>query len=215
MSTSNEEPETISLYDMVEDESEINEDQNYVDLSLNVLNQPFACNRHLEPCLNVVFDKLDDAKACYNVYARQKGVSRKSDEDTERIGPECAETRVGCKTMIDTWVVCKFVENHNYELLTPKSTSMLCGHRVITNAQRNLIDTLNETEAGSQSEKKYKHIGQTLQKVHEELLAMQDVCDVDDSGSPDNTTLNNQVLSNLPITLRDCPHVPSKEGLKI
>ena len=39
---------------------------------------------------------------------------------------------------------------------------------------------------------------------------MQDVHDVDDLVSPDNTTLNNQVLSNLPITLRDPPHVPSK-----
>ena len=62
MSASNEEPETISLYDMVDDESEINEDQNDVDLSLNDSNQHFACNRHLEPCLNMVFDKLEDAK---------------------------------------------------------------------------------------------------------------------------------------------------------
>ncbi|XP_065618500.1 protein FAR1-RELATED SEQUENCE 5-like [Quercus suber] len=179
MSASNEEPETISLYDMVDDELEINEDQNDVDLSLNDSNQPFACNRHLEPCLNMVFDKLEDAKACYNAYARRKGFGirvnhtrktkndrilvgieyvcskegfrRRHDEDTERIGLERAETRVGCKAMIglkkieDTWVVCKFVEDHNHELLTPKSTSMLRGHRVITNAQRNLIDTLNET----------------------------------------------------------------------
>ena len=70
MSTSNEDPETISLYNiMVDDESEINEDQNDVDLSLNDSNQPFACNRHLEPCLNMVFDRLEDAKACYNAYA--------------------------------------------------------------------------------------------------------------------------------------------------
>ena len=81
----------------------------------------------------------------------KKGFRRKRDEDTKRIGPEHAETRVGCKAMIglkkieDTWVVCKFVEDHNHELLTPKSTSMLRGHRMITNAQRNLIDTLNET----------------------------------------------------------------------
>ncbi|KAK7837528.1 hypothetical protein CFP56_021148 [Quercus suber] len=60
MSVSNEEPETISLYDMVDDESEINEDQNDVDLSLNDSNQPFACNRHLQPCLNM---KLDNPKA--------------------------------------------------------------------------------------------------------------------------------------------------------
>lgn len=39
---------------------------------------------------------------------------------------------------------------------------------------------------------------------------MQDVHDVDDLGSPYNTTLNSQVLSNLPITLRDPPHVPLK-----
>ena len=64
-----------------------------------------------------------------------------------------------------------------------------------------ILQFLEVAEAGSQSEKKYKHLGQTLQKVHEELLAMQDVCDVDDSRSPDNTILNNQVLLNLLITL--------------
>ena len=39
---------------------------------------------------------------------------------------------------------------------------------------------------------------------------MQDVCVVDDLGSPDNTILNNQVLSNLSITLWDPLHIPSK-----
>ena len=43
---------------------------------------------------------------------------------------------------------------------------------------------------------------------------MQDVCDVDDLESPDNTTLNNQVLSNPLITLWDPPHIPSKERPK-
>ena len=44
MSVNNKEPETISLYDMVDDlvhdESEINKDQNNVDLSLDDSNQP-------------------------------------------------------------------------------------------------------------------------------------------------------------------------------
>ena len=44
MSVNNKEPETISLCDMVDDlvhdESEINEDQNNVDLSLDDSNQP-------------------------------------------------------------------------------------------------------------------------------------------------------------------------------
>ena len=81
----------------------------------------------------------------------KEGFHRRRDEDTKRIGPGRVETRVGCNAMIglkkieDTWIVCKFVEDHNHELLTPKSTSMLRGHKVITNVQRNLIDTLNET----------------------------------------------------------------------
>ncbi|KAK7854907.1 hypothetical protein CFP56_030153 [Quercus suber] len=57
MSTNNKEPETISLCDVVDDlvhdESEINEDQNNVGLSLDDSNQPFACNRHSEPHLNM------------------------------------------------------------------------------------------------------------------------------------------------------------------
>ncbi|KAL0005428.1 hypothetical protein SO802_012989 [Lithocarpus litseifolius] len=137
MSANNKEPETISLCDMVvdlvHDELEINEDQNNVDLSLDDSNQPFACNRHSKPYLNV------------------EGFRRQCNEDNGRIGPERAKTRVGCKAIIglnkvdDTWIVCKFVEGHNHELLTPKSTSSLHGHRMITSAQKNLIDTLNES----------------------------------------------------------------------
>ena len=51
---------------------------------------------------------------------------------------------IGLKKVDDTWILCKFVEVYNHELLTPKSTSLLCGHKVITSAQKNLIDTLNE-----------------------------------------------------------------------
>ena len=40
--------------------------------------------------------------------------------------------------------------------------------------------------------------------------SMQDVYDIDDLGSLDNATLNNQVLSNLSITLQDPPYVPSR-----
>ena len=64
-----------------------------------------------------------------------------------------------------------------------------------------MLQFLEVAEVGSQSEKQYKHLGQTLRKVHEEFLAIQDVHDVDDLGSLDNTTFNSQVLSNLPISL--------------
>ena len=37
------------------------------------------------------------------------------------------------------------MDNHNHGLLTPKSTSLLRGHRVISRAQKNLIDTLSES----------------------------------------------------------------------
>ena len=76
---------------------------------------------------------------------------RKRNQDKERIGPKHAETRVGCKASMvlkkieDTWIVCKFMEDYNHELLTPKGTSLFFGHRVITSAQKNLIDTLNES----------------------------------------------------------------------
>ena len=80
----------------------------------------------------------------------KEGFRCQCNEDKERTGPERVETRVGCKAMIglkkidDTWIVCKFMEGHNNEHLPPKSTSLLCGHRVITSAQKNLTDTLNE-----------------------------------------------------------------------
>ena len=113
--------------DLVHDELEINEYQNNVDLSLDDSNQPFACNRHSEPHLDMVFENLEAAHAYYNTYARRKGFSirvnhtRKNkdkirvgieyvcskegfclqcNEDNERIGSERAKKRVGCKAMI-------------------------------------------------------------------------------------------------------------------
>ncbi|KAG7954184.1 hypothetical protein I3843_11G003000 [Carya illinoinensis] len=69
----------------------------------------------------------------------------------ERARLEAAETKCGCKAMMtikkdgDKWVVSKFVLQHNHELLTPRSISLLRGHRRVTSAQKNLIDTLNES----------------------------------------------------------------------
>ena len=135
MSANNREPEIISLCDdMVEDlahvEPEIVEDEKDVqlDLSMNDLNKPSAYNGPLEPSLGMEFDDVEDARTCFNAYAR-----------------------MGCKAMMglrkveETWIVSKFETSQNHELLTPKSTSLLRGHRVISRAQKNLIDTLNES----------------------------------------------------------------------
>ncbi|KAG7957021.1 hypothetical protein I3843_11G153900 [Carya illinoinensis] len=43
------------------------------------------------------------------------------------------------------WIVCKFVPEHNHVLLTPRSTSLLHGHRGVTRVQKKLILTLNES----------------------------------------------------------------------
>ena len=49
------------------------------------------------------------------------------------------------KKVGEIWVVSKFELEHNHELLTPKSTSLLCGNRAVSCVQKNLIDTLSES----------------------------------------------------------------------
>jgi len=85
-------------------------------------------------------------------YSRSReGFRHKSYQKEIHINSEPAETGVGCKVMMGVkkvglkWTISKFVIEHNYELLTPKSTRFLHGHRVVTRAQKNLIDTLNES----------------------------------------------------------------------
>ncbi|KAG6667225.1 protein FAR1-RELATED SEQUENCE 5-like [Carya illinoinensis] len=69
----------------------------------------------------------------------------------ERARPKAPETKCECKVMMtikkngSKWIVSKFVLQHNHELLTPRSTSLLCGHRWVTPTQKNLIHTLNES----------------------------------------------------------------------
>ncbi|KAK7816826.1 protein far1-related sequence 5 [Quercus suber] len=110
--------------------------------------------------------------------------------------------------ILERWIINvkkRIVHNISSDIVQaePQLSSTMMGNSL-------MLQFLKVVEVGSQLEKQYKHLGQTLRKVHEELLAIQDVYDVDDLESPDNTTLNNQVLLNLPITLRDPPHVPSK-----
>jgi hypothetical protein len=134
------------------------------------------CNGPTEPYINMEFDELEDAYACYNAYSRRIGFSiRKSHSrrlnDSSLVAMEyvCSregfryqnsqntistnsklETSIGCKVMMGLkkvglgWIVCKFVIEHNHVLLSPRSTSLLRGHRVVTHAQKCLIDTLNE-----------------------------------------------------------------------
>jgi hypothetical protein len=164
--------------EMVEDRHAKNEIVEYQ----NDLKQPtvhlFSFNGPTEPCLDMKFDEVEDAHACYNAYARRMGFSirknhsrlskdksligieyvcsregfrQKSCEEKICTNSERPETRIGCKAIMGLkkvelrWIVCKLISEHNHELLSPRSTTLLRGHRVVTRAQKNLIDTLNES----------------------------------------------------------------------
>ena len=122
--------DSLSIEDLHDDE--MIEDQNDINLLGNDLKQPTSSfssySGHLEPCLGLEFDEVEDTRTYYNTYARQKGFSirknhtRLSKEDKSLIAvayacsregfrckpnqkkphiiPKPTETRVGCKAMM-------------------------------------------------------------------------------------------------------------------
>ena len=70
--------------------------------------------------------------ACSRERVRHNNYKRKGTNQ------EPSETRIGCKESMaikidgKIWVVSKFILEHNHELLTPKSTSLLHGHRAMS-----------------------------------------------------------------------------------
>ncbi|KAG6727912.1 hypothetical protein I3842_02G147700 [Carya illinoinensis] len=124
-----------------------------------------------EPFIGKEFDEVEDAQAFYKAYARKKGFAmrtnhtqlsrgekkligvhyvctregfrRESLKQNERKNPELAETKIGCKA-----TMCIKKNGERWILLTPRSTSLLRGHRGVTRVQKKLILTLNESEAG-------------------------------------------------------------------
>ncbi|KAG7943650.1 hypothetical protein I3843_15G052100 [Carya illinoinensis] len=123
----------------------------------------------IEPFVGKEFDEVEDAQAFYKAYARRTGFAMRTNhtrlskddrklilveyvcsregfrhesrKQIERRIPEPAETKIGCKATM----LCKFIREHNHELLTPRSTSLLHGHRGVTRVQKKLILTLNES----------------------------------------------------------------------
>ncbi|KAG7990901.1 hypothetical protein I3843_02G047900 [Carya illinoinensis] len=81
----------------------------------------------------------------------REGFRRESLKQKERKNLELAETKIGCKATMcikkngERWIAYKFVPEHNHELLTPRSTSLLSGYRGVTRVQKNPILTLNES----------------------------------------------------------------------
>ncbi|KAG8491077.1 hypothetical protein CXB51_014235 [Gossypium anomalum] len=100
------------------------------------LTQKFcACNGSLKPCTRIQFDDLEGVETCYKAYSRQndytcsrEGFRQKDCQKSDAKCMECAEIRIGCKVVMGLknveakWIVSKFEDKHNHELLTPRST---------------------------------------------------------------------------------------------
>jgi hypothetical protein len=171
MSTNSKEFEIISCGDeIIEDEHadiEMVEDQSN-------LKQPIVrfslSNGHVEPCLSMKFDELEDAHARHIGFSIRKnhtliskdkslivleyvcsmeGLCFKNCQNKIYTKSEPAKTMIGCKALMglkkveSRWIVCKLVIKHNHDLLSPRSTSLICGQRVVSSAQKSLIDNLN------------------------------------------------------------------------
>ncbi|KAG6703898.1 hypothetical protein I3842_07G108600 [Carya illinoinensis] len=118
----------------------------------------------IEPFVGKEFDEVEDAQAFYKAYARRteyvcsrEGFRRESRKQIERRIPEPAETKIGCKATMcikkdcQKWTVCKFIREHNHELLTPRSTSLLRGHRGVTRSgvpTRKIMSVLSKESGG-------------------------------------------------------------------
>ncbi|KAG6732290.1 hypothetical protein I3842_01G169800 [Carya illinoinensis] len=154
--------------DTIETDSRVQQDDMNLEDCVNVedgvdvgdgINNIFSSSSGVfEPFVGNEFDEVEDAQAFYKAYARRteyvcsrEGFRRESWKQIERKILEPAETKIGCKATMcikkdcKKWTVCKFVREHNHELLIPRSTSLLRGHRGITRVQKKLILTLNES----------------------------------------------------------------------
>ena len=128
-----------------------------------------------EPFVGKEFEDVEDAQEFYKAYARRKGFAIRTNHtvlsredrklrgvhyvctregfrhDSAKQKERKAETKIGCKATMcikkndERWVVCKFVPSHNHDLLSPRSTSLLRGHRGVSRAQKKLILNLNES----------------------------------------------------------------------
>ncbi|KAG6730868.1 hypothetical protein I3842_01G101000 [Carya illinoinensis] len=140
-----------------------------VDVGDGINNISSSSSGVFEPFVGKEFDEVEDAQAFYKTtnhtrlskedrklilveyVCSREGFRRESWKQIERKISEPAETKIGCKATMcikkdcEKWTVCKFVREHNHELLTPRSTSLLRGHKGVTRVQKKLILTLNES----------------------------------------------------------------------
>ncbi|KAG2708163.1 hypothetical protein I3760_05G179300 [Carya illinoinensis] len=129
----------------------------------------------IEPFVGKEFDEVEDAQAFYKAanhtrlsrgdrklilveyVCSREGFRHESWKQLERKISEPAETKIGCKATMyikkdcQKWTVCKFIHEHNHELLTPRSTSLFRGHRGVTRSGvpiRKIILVLSKESSG-------------------------------------------------------------------
>ncbi|KAM3252772.1 protein FAR1-RELATED SEQUENCE 5-like [Capsicum annuum] len=108
-----------------------------------------------EPYIGMKFQSLDVGFKFYLDYAhrndlrfKEKFHSKKSLKSDKKRD----ETREGCKVMMylskkeeEKWVIAMLVSNHNHELASPQSQKFLRSKRKKSEAQKNLIDLLENS----------------------------------------------------------------------
>jgi hypothetical protein len=171
MSTNSKEFEIISCGDeIIEDEHVVVEDQiNLKQPLCNGLVEPcvgmeFDELEDAHACYNAYARRVgfsirknhtrlskDKSLIAVEYVCSREGFRHKNCENKIYTKSEPAETRVGCKALMSLkkveskWIVSKLVTKPNHDLLSPRSTSLLRGHRAVTSAQKSLIDKLNDS----------------------------------------------------------------------
>ncbi|PIA56959.1 hypothetical protein AQUCO_00700963v1 [Aquilegia coerulea] len=105
--------------------------------------------------------RRDGAIICRQIVCSRQGFRQERDRgdgdgsNESRSKRQRVVTRVGCKAMImvkkqdsGKWIVSKFVEEHNHELVPPDKVHSLRSHRNVSGPARSLIDTLQAAGIG-------------------------------------------------------------------
>ncbi|KAG6644800.1 hypothetical protein CIPAW_08G077800 [Carya illinoinensis] len=100
----------------------------------------------------------DDRKLILVEYVcSMEGFRHESQKQIEQKIHEPTETKIGCKATMcikkycQKWIVCKFIREHNHELLTPRSTSLFRRHRGVTRSgipTRKIMPVLSKESGG-------------------------------------------------------------------
>ncbi|KAG6716510.1 hypothetical protein I3842_04G053000 [Carya illinoinensis] len=151
MSISRDNVEVFDSANSSADEVEIIDDLDVeVEEDKSLPNEPnTGSSSYVEPYVGLQFDDVEDAHTCYKAFSRRTGFSirtnhtRLAKEDRSLIGIEYVCSREGFRRQN-----LKSKDRHNHELLTPRSTSFLRGHRRSGIPTRKIMSVLSKESGG-------------------------------------------------------------------